>query len=1019
MGDACDASLDAEVAELVSFQDKHGFLEAQEAFITEALSNDIAAAEHSLRRLEARLDVYQEQPYLLDPVLAELVTPPAKAVQKYVRGPKVVLLFFTNNVDDLLPVLNLLETAAPAAWHVIYVLILWLALICLVPFSLNDIASTEQVENVARDLLARPGRERDAAATLLGNLYRRRDVGSVHFFRFLDWARERLRSGSSAFEATGILQTLCTIAKNGDASFVQTHVDDMAALLDEYIPLGRQNTLIDRYRAKLSCRLALRIIEHNSMPNNVDERVDVLVDELICAVQHPDSAVRYSGAKGIARICAKIPRYFAAQVINVVIELMASNIPNVPAAVMSGTAYDPDVQGALDAAQVDAVSDSTWNGALLALAEVTRRALVPADMLTCAMYFVLRALFFEQRRGLGAIGTNVRDAACYVLWAAARLRVDDLKPVSQAVSARLAVVMTLDREVTIRRAASAAFQEWVGRTSLVPHGIEAMKETDFAAVGIRRNAYLVCAPFVARFSNFMPEIHSHLVNSCLSHWDVSVRTLGAQAAAEIAAAHEELLPLVLEKHRKAARSLDSAAVHGSLCAVHQLALRMQVPCAVEIVVSVSPKMHVVHGVSLIIASACTAAASGWQQGDNARYIDDMWQLVRTASRRPEGDVHKAVCELVYALRHEASADAYITTTATATCDTVEEERCVALAFGALASTHADQVVTRLISMADSSDAEARANSAASLGAVGRHVSDEHVMAAVDKLTDGLHDYAVDERGDVGSWVRIASMKALGDIITLRTVPNEAVQKACAAMSTQLVERIDTVRTEAAVQLARIAGRRDVPGRDMLAGLSHRPASFAQAIPLLDVAEYRLSLLRGLAHTIGGLSATLGNEAANALLAAMPSARAVFGGISRLAASSVRDNREFVALLRTAYYLIQDGRAYAGISDALAHLVRLASISPDKIKSMPRLLACARFIAGAIQYGHGVDSLSMFLGHKYPAVRLATSEALCISMQLMEPNGKTAAAEELLLRTEWGADESAARQAACEIMAILH
>lgn len=1055
------AFADAEVGELVRFQDKDGFLALQKDFLEHAVNGDNTAVV-LLQGLEMRLDMYQEQPYLLDPLLGELVSPPAETIQSYVksrpntsdtltstplalccrllyaytkvRGAKVISLFLTHEVADLVPVLRLIEAPGQPSWQVTYILLLWLGLICLIPFTLGDVADLSSIESVARRHIHCSGRERDAAAILLGNLYRRRDIGSEHFVLFLDWARNRLRENTSAFEATGILQTLCNIVQNGDSDFVRQHLDDIAAVLDEYVSLGTRNTLIDRFRAKLTCRLALRIIESNTMPNNVDDRVDVLVDELLRALQHPDSSVRYSGAKGIGRVCATIPPYFAAQVVAAVLGLMSDNIPGVPQEALSLTSasHSTTVQDALDSATIDAVSDSTWNGVLLAIAELIRRTKIPANMLGRTFTWVLRALFFEQQRGLGAIGTNVRDSACYVLWAAARLPTDSLQPFARPVSARLGVVMTLDREVTIRRAASAAFQEWVGRTSLVPHGIEVLREADFSAVGIRRNAYVVCAPRIATFSFFCVPIHSHLINTCLKHWDVSVRTLGAKAAAQIAAEHESLLPGAIAAHRAAACSLDSAAVHGALCALAELTQRMYVPESVKIATSVSPRMYHVPGASLILAAACEAAAGGWEQQKDEKRTDQVWHLVEAASRFPDTHVHVAVAALVHALRREPSVESYLGRIDKWNALSVEEQRCDARALGSLAETHADRIDAHLGRLlVESPDAEVRANAAASLGAAGKYVCNERLEQVTNDLVKGLNDYAVDDRGDVGSWVRLASMRALGDIATTRAVSEVALESICVGISTQLVERIDAVRVEAATQFGRIAKTRHIPGQDVLVEIDGHPG-FESSVRLISVEIYRLAMLRGLAHSIGGKSETIAHEAAAALQMHMVDAEPVFSGIARLAAASVRENRGFIALMRTAYVLIEDGRQYRGIDRALVRLVRLASISPDKIKSVPRLLTCARLyvttnsVAAALQYSKGADVLPLFLGHKFPAVRSTTSEAVCVSIQSREPSEATCEAEDLLLHTEWCAvpltratDAAASAEAAHQIAALLH
>lgn len=63
-----------------------------------------------------------------------------------------------------------------------------------------------------------------------------------------------------------------------------------------------------------------------------------------------------------------------------------------------------------------------------------------------------------------SIGAGVRDAAAYVLWSLARtLRASQIAAHSEQLAVHLVAVSLFDREVQIRRAASAAFQESVGR----------------------------------------------------------------------------------------------------------------------------------------------------------------------------------------------------------------------------------------------------------------------------------------------------------------------------------------------------------------------------------------------------------------------------------------------------------------------------------------------------------------------------------------------------------------------------
>ena len=117
------------------------------------------------------------------------------------------------------------------------------------------------------------------------------------------------------------------------------------------------------------------------------------------------------------------------------------------------------------------------------------------------------------------------------------------------------VVTVFDREVLCRRAASAAFQENVGRQGTFPHGIEILTAADYFTVRSRTNAYTnlrythnihththshththtpthLAHPHsvhIAQFSEYTRPLIDHLVEYKLGHWDDSIRELAAEA----------------------------------------------------------------------------------------------------------------------------------------------------------------------------------------------------------------------------------------------------------------------------------------------------------------------------------------------------------------------------------------------------------------------------------------------------------------------------------------------------------
>ena len=61
---------------------------------------------------------------------------------------------------------------------------------------------------------------------------------------------------------------------------------------------------------------------------------------------------------------------------------------------------------------------------------------------------------------------------------------------AQEIASGLLPTSVFDREVNCRRAASAAFQENVGRQGTFPHGIDILTVADYFAVGSRSHSFL-------------------------------------------------------------------------------------------------------------------------------------------------------------------------------------------------------------------------------------------------------------------------------------------------------------------------------------------------------------------------------------------------------------------------------------------------------------------------------------------------------------------------------------------------
>ncbi|KAK0557073.1 hypothetical protein OC846_000720 [Tilletia horrida] len=1111
---------------------------------TEAALNPYQNA--SIAKLIEILSPYQEQPHLLDPYLDELVIPPVQAFQKLIRsgdgavaslnsprlqelavliytytkirGDKVITRFFPHEVDDLLPVVTALEALVPGqsssisvAWELRYVLVLWLSLVCMIPFDLrqlDEVASqtsqsadpalrvvrgtvAERIESLAKTFLASPGKERDAAAVLLGKLFQRRDLKYQALAAFLSWTKVAAHSTETTpFLQTGIMQALCEIIKVSDPASIETHLAVLQGLFESLDSAAQNqseqqpNVLILRYEAKMACRLGLKLLKprrlmprsttakaldhnlkasdgnsgnvHDAAGNStladeegdaeedVPEEIDGFVAKLLSCLESKDTAVRYSAAKGIARLCERLPPSFVTQLTDAIRSLFAINVieprpsdgqfNTVDSA--SGLNFDfsssPDLSNA---------SEHTWQGACMAVAELARRGLLPADELDETMKWILRALTFDVRRGANSVGSAVRDAACYVLWALARAHANAnaIRAHTVAIASELLIVATLDREVSVRRAASAAFQECVGRMGNIPHGIDVLRKTDFYVVGIRRNAFVNCASEVAmqvprRHFGAQHEVYRrpllrHLLTVTYCHWDRSMRTLAAQSIRSLVNLDfdGQAVP-VARRLLSCIKRPDAFVVHGSLLALSQLAeLCAEYPHSPTSTAVLQTCLVALNDAPLSVLRSTGAA---WP-------LCAACELIRSTS---------STCQQTQVEAHSSDQD----------WKGLHPSRQQSNAL-LLGSTRFDRYVDLfeltirfLVSLLEvkgplhSSVIEVRRNAVRSLDTaltgLGSKFNDvlsvELGGIVVKALLSCLEDYTVDQRGDVGSWVRIASLTTLRHYIEMSAWHSDTTQftariartqldEMLAGVSKQAVERIDAVRQHAGLQLIAIRASCsplvELTGGEILdAALSGNDAghfqdaswAFPRMITLLEVPVYRVPVLRGIATSLASKS-DLANRIVGSSLSDWAAAedgrfRMLLGELHRLGVANFGSNTTFVPVLVTMNVLIEGGAAEDSDvledADLAKKLCRICTQSADKMKSMARVQASAALCVNLLRLPSArhkvLDALPIFLLHSFTAVRSFTAEHLYNVLQEVIEDDVPEEVEEIILNTKW-------------------
>ncbi|KAH9627452.1 hypothetical protein KSS87_006143 [Heliosperma pusillum] len=776
------------------------------------------------------------------------------------------------------------------------------------------------------------------------------------------------------FRLLGAVEALAAIFKAGSRKILSDVVpiiwSDVSALMKSNVS-GR-SPLLRKYLVKLSQRIGLVCLPHRSpswaykgkvpslgqsisseatgspnhcSPTDIDqsnneqdedmdvpEAVEEIIEVLLTGLKDTDTVVRWSAAKGIGRVTSRLTFSLSDEVLSSVLELFSPR-----------------------------EGDGSWHGGCLALAELARRGLLLPISLPKVVHVVAKALHYDIRRGPHSVGAHVRDAAAYVCWAFGRAYYHtDMRSILEQLAPHLLTVACYDREVNCRRAAAAAFQENVGRQGNYPHGIDIVNTADYFALSSRISSYLNVAVSIAQYEGYLYPFVDELLSSKMCHWDKGLRELSAKAlSALVKYDPEHFANSALEKIMPSTLSTDLCMRHGATLAAGEVVLALHT-CGYSLS---ADKQKQVAGIVPAIEKARLYRGKGGEimRAAVSRFIEcislahisvsdkirrSLLDTLAENLRHPNSQIQAAAVDALkyfvpaYLQSMDAKGACAITKKYTEQLSdpNVAIRRGSALALGILpyeflAKSWKD-VLSKLSKACEvednpeDRDAEARVNAVKSLVAVceiltgsktktSLHVEDDDISLflfikndVIKGLFKALDDYSVDNRGDVGSWVREAAMDALERCTYIlcwrdamdpqsklegspENLEHDMIKKGqksslfdeelattlVGGILKQAVEKMDKLREAAARVLQRILYSKTVfvpfiCYREKLEELVPDDETLKWGVPsfsyprfvqLLELSCYSRFLLSGLVIAVGGLQESLRKAAVVALL----------------------------------------------------------------------------------------------------------------------------------------------------------
>lgn len=617
-----------------------------------------------------------------------------------VRGVKVICRFLNNEPKYLELMLRAFIEwdEAPASdqtdeflgsdmqnmkWEERYVMLVWLSHLLLAPFDLASLSSDDipipydnlrqlgdlpkgipvaakSILSLALQYINAPGKEREAATALLARLVLRGDMQALGLLKILkEWAFSIIlpaenEEPASVYFCIGVLSFIARLSGSGQ-------VEDLAPMLQSmfeqtmHVAQGKLGLYETIQSSALAKRTIVKILRNVTvMALSLSERQDAqitddqlstiledAIDHFLVSLADKDTPVRFAASKALSMITLKLDPEMGTEVIEAVIGSLGENILYEKD---DGTLVTPFEARKLGTQKLkrnlSAVDAQRWQGLMLTSSHLLFRRAPPITQLPDILQSLVSGLDFEQRSSTGSsMGTGVRDAACFGIWALSRkYTTSELQALPQQIVSsfsgteevdvlqKLAIELVcsacVDPSGNIRRGASAALQELIGRhPNTIKEGIPLVQAVDYHAVARRSRAMADVAKATASLSS----IYWSPLLEALMKW----RGIGSPDA---------------ESRRQAAKSIGVLSAQRKFQTMHTVFERLRR----RLLLIPRSDVEARHGCLLSIATTVDAFIDEWNTNQDMRetpegndvytVVAQLWEILTSPSGPTDKDL---------------------------------------------------------------------------------------------------------------------------------------------------------------------------------------------------------------------------------------------------------------------------------------------------------------------------------------------------------------------------------------------